>query len=42
MMVYDNGIYREPTAEELEAWESIPAPEDAEAALSIITGEVTE
>lgn len=38
MMVYDNGIYREPTEEEVAAWESMPEPETAEAMLDIIMG----
>lgn len=28
MMVYDNGVYRPPTEEELEAWKKIPPPTD--------------
>lgn len=38
MMVYDNGVYREPTAEELEAWENIPEPDDKAEAFDILIG----
>ena len=38
MLVYDNGTYREPTAEELEAWAQIPPPEDKAEAYDILIG----
>lgn len=38
MIVYDNGVYREPTAEEIEAWEQIPPPEDSNELLNILLG----
>lgn len=42
MMVYDNGVYRQPTEEELEAWETIPPPdttiEDKANAYDILMG----
>ena len=38
MIVCDNGVYREATEEEIEAWANTPEPEDAEEILSILLG----
>lgn len=38
MRVCDNGVYREATAEEIEAWESTPEPDDKAEAFDILLG----